>query len=794
MQKLSGKQVFQAVFVVVALLKLFLVGDQEIFGQRFDDMGYALSIIDHYYACDPNQNWLFIRPLGFPLFGALCMETGIPYRLCIEFLFLASAYFFCTGLMRIISIPSVAIVSLLTLVFHPWVLVGFNQLLTEPYFLSLMLLTLGLSLRLMAGHFWRWSNPWLWLLGPLLALMMLTRREEPWVFGRVALLFLLRILLVRFQQGKPWKAGVRQLWLVLVPVGCYAAIMLLVSGMNYAKWGIFATNEQQAPGFSGLLDTLYKIDTPDPSLWAPVTSKTLEMAMEASPRFAQLRDGMFDTNNPHLEYGEMTTGREGELGAWMWWRLYDSLASSGVYASPKEADAWMLATAEELEAAMADGRLPKRRFSTSFPVDPNFGIWIPEFPRLFLNTLKRLHFNRTEADFTLKEAEVPAMYLPLFDKAANRRTSLIAANSVEITGHAFSSAGRLDFIAVENSLGEMVAATAPQGLVYFKRADIERLTGKEGIFETAFHIRFVPRSRGPFTLSLWKDGERLHSYPLENRQYPHRVITKPADDQVAVDQTVLSFTSPFADNGESMKALLRGWGYTALGPLTHVSLVNEKGQFLKLEAFRLKRDDIKPMFRDATGEDALTPLGFHIETPVLDEDAITVQFWKDKLLVHELALADLPEGRWGTVESTSSGVPLTIGIGKRQIPELIEQGVSLRQQIRSHIAWNYYIYVVIAACVFGVGGILFHLFGSAKATMDRWKTGAVLLFLALFLLGRAGFYGLVEAAVVPGVDRYMDCASPIASVLLALLVFVPVILVYEIVLSKTGKSSKGGGG
>ena len=94
------------------------------------------------------------------------------------------------------------------------------------------------------------------------------------------LLFLLRLAFLHFKQGKAWKECWPQMALLFVPVGAYVAIILLVSSFNYAKWGIFATNEQQAPGFSGLLDTLYEIETPDPSIWAPVTSRTLEMAMD----------------------------------------------------------------------------------------------------------------------------------------------------------------------------------------------------------------------------------------------------------------------------------------------------------------------------------------------------------------------------------------------------------------------------------------------------------------------------------------------------------------------------------
>lgn len=773
-------RVFNGIFILVALAKLFLVADQEIFAQRFDDMGYALSILDHYYACDPNLNWLFIRPLGFPLFGALCMETGIPYRLCIEFFFLACSYFFCTGLMRLVSLPVVPAISLLVLAFHPWVLTGFNQLLTEPFYFCLMLLALGIVFRLLSLHFWRWNTGWLWGLGLVIAWMMLTRREQPWVVGLVGLLFLLRLVFLRFRQGKTWRECLPQMALVLVPGGAYLAIILLVSSLNYAKWGIFATNEQQAPGFSGLLDVLYKIETPDPSIWAPVTTRTLLMAMEASPRFALLRDGLLDQNNPHLEYGEMTTGRDGELGAWMWWRLYDSLASCGVYTSPKEADEWMRLTTEELEAALADGRLPKRAFSTSFPLDPNFGIWLPEFPRLFVDTLKRLHYQKEEPDFTLKEAEVPSMYTPLFDQAANRRVSILADNSVEVRGHAYSAAGRIDFIAVEDAVGTIVAASSPNGLVYWKKTDIERLTGKEGLFDTAFQLRFIPQSKGPFTLSLWKDGQRLLGHELTTRQYPHRITSAGTEATPATDLTILSYQSPFPDASNSMKALLRGWAFTATGPLTHVSLVNAKGQFLKLEAFRLQRDDIKPMFTNVTGNEPLTPLGFHVETPVLDLSPITVQFWNNKLLAHEFALDDLPEGYWGTVESTASGIPLTIGIGRRQVPEPVAVITTLRERLRTQVGDNYNRFLVGGTVLLLLGTLLYRAVRSREPGVDPWKAGAAFVFILFFLLGRAVFYGLVEAAVVPGVNRYMDCAAPIASVLLVLAAGLPVVLVYEV--------------
>ena len=153
-------RLFGWIFLVLAAAKLLLVADQEIFGQQFDEVGYARSIVDHYYNCDPSANWLFIRPVGFPLFGAICMETGIPYRVCLEAVFLLSAAFFCGSLLLVFKGPMVPLLAAVGLIFHPWVMTGFNQLLTEPFYFCLALLLLGVSIRLLLLERWRlWTPP-----------------------------------------------------------------------------------------------------------------------------------------------------------------------------------------------------------------------------------------------------------------------------------------------------------------------------------------------------------------------------------------------------------------------------------------------------------------------------------------------------------------------------------------------------------------------------------------------------------------------------------------------------------
>lgn len=765
---------------LVAVFKIFLIADQEVYARLFDDLGYASSVVDHYYGTDARLNWQFIRPLAFPLFGAVAMESGLPYRIWIELFFLGSAAWLSLGVVRATGRLWPGWLVYTTLAVHPWVLSGFSQFMTEPFFLSLCLLFIGLIVRQSARAHWSWRDPEGWLLGLVMAAMMLTRREGPWVFGLLGSFVALHLGMRWLRERPGWPVLLRQGLLVFIPLLTYQAIMLLVSTANYAKWGIFATNEQEAPGFAGLLNTLYKIDTPDPSLWAPVTSRTLELAMAASPQFARLREGLFNDNNPHLRFGEQTTGRKGELGAWMWWRLYAALAETGIYTSPKEADAWMREVSAELRAAMRKGELPARRFATPFPIDPNLSIWLPELPRRTWDALARLHYHDPSPHrFTHQESGVPALHYPVFNRAANRRAHHLAAGSVAVKGIAYASSGRLDFIALETASGRVVASTSPCGPLYWRSGEIRRFTGLDDTgFDVAFYLTYVPTNAEPLFLSMWKDGVRLQREPLVGGGFPQRRVQPPQDGRPGTDLTIQDYHHPHRGGEESLRALLRGWAFAADGPLTHVSFTNSKGQLLKVQAFTLPRPDIEAMYLAHVGSAPTTPLGFHIETPVLDADAISVQFWRDSLRVHEMPLAQLREGYWGTQTDTLSGIALTLGIGRQIEPQEPVLALSWREAVRAHLLRWVHAFLFAAAAAITLANLLRLRRGTSSASAaDLWQLGFLWLFLGIFLLSRGLFYGLVEAAVVPGVSRYMEMAAPLASVwlVLAMPVFAPIV-------------------
>jgi hypothetical protein len=215
---------------------------------------------------------------------------------------------------------------------------------------------------------------------------------------------------------------------------------------------------------------------------------------------------------------------------------------------PKEADAWMQAATAEIEAAFKDGRLPQKRFATSFPLDPNFGIWLPHLPKLTWDALRRLYYRSGEPDFTHHESAIPAYNVRVFDKAANRRADRLAAGSVEVSGQVFASTGRIDFIALEDESGIPLASTSPQGVLYWIDDAVAELAEYVAPFPTAFYLRWVPQDDRPLFLSIWKDGERLYTQALLNPvEKPQRTLHRPVDGSASVSLNLMRYTHPLRE-------------------------------------------------------------------------------------------------------------------------------------------------------------------------------------------------------------------------------------------------------
>ncbi len=781
---MNSPKIFWWSCALLALLKVLLIGDLEIHGDPYDDHGYAISASQYYWGVDARANWLFIRPPGFPLFGSAVMATGLPYRVGIELFFLAGAAWFCAGLMRA-RIPAwTSFLGFAALVLHPWTLVLFNAYLSEPLYLSLHLFLFGGMIRVILRERLSIRDPALWVIGFSLAWLLLTRREGPLLYATFAVGFALRLTWARWGLAQPWPALARNTLWLLIPILLVQALTLGVRAANYAKWEIFATNEQEAPGFSGLLDTLYAIETPDASHYAPVTRKSLKMAIEASPKLREIEEGLLHTDNHHIAFGEALTGRENELGPWMWWRLYDAVAHAGIYTSPKAADAWMREAAAELDEALRTGDLPRRTLRLPFPFDPNIGHWLPSVPERCWEAVRRLVHQPVRYNWREKEASLPRRYQAAFDRAANRRRAHLERDYMHLAGHAIPTAGPATFVTVETADGSVVAAAPIRETDPGMREHTEAVAGTHGLFPTSFYLRAPPVEEPELFLAVWRDERVVARRALHELSVPYW-SGYPGDSDPGLLLSVDRWSNPAWERAASLRVHVTGWAFAPDAPLDHVSLENEAGQLLKAAPFSIERPDLHELFRDRAGREPHLPLGFDIRTPTRDTQEVFLDFWHEGQRIHRLALSSLSAPHWDDLERGTAGAPFLYGLDRLELPTRTATAPSLRSAIRHAIHRHYQSALWLLAGLTLLAAVVLpaqrHIPNPAVETRSQetgvvpflvnWSAAVVFVLLALALLGRGIFYGLVEAIVVPGEARYVENAAPIAATAILLFAF-----------------------
>jgi hypothetical protein len=754
----------------MVLCKLVLIAQLEIGGTPYDDYGYALSAIKGYWGVNAHEQWHFIRPPGFILFVWSIFETGIPYRIGLELFYMGSVYFLSRSLLRVSSQLLLSLVAGSLALFHPWTLIKFNTLLTEPFFLGLLLIFTGLLIRLLLNSQWSWKTPALWGTGLLLGCLLLTRREAPLLYASLLFTGLLNIILFWKSHApeRSWKHRCLPMAWLGLPIAVCIGMQWSVSAINYSKWQIFATNEQEAPGFSGLLNTLYKIQTPDDTLYAPVTRKTLEMGCDASPTLNQIRPQLLSTDNAQIGYGQRLTGRAGELGPWMWWRVYSSIGEAGLYKSPKIADEWMQQATKELRAALKEGVLPKRGFSLPFPFDANIQYWAPQLGEKTWATAKRAVAFPKETTYQGLEFTQPVTMGETFDRAANRRSFAFEKFEIRVEGWAFAKTGALDFVTLEDEHGQTIGTSPMYDAHYGFQNLITEVTGKNEALRARFRITAKLSPDEWFKIGFWKDGQRLDLVCIANKNMPLR-SPQPKDSGKAVMYQIDRIENPFW-NTDGRRVYVEGWAFTKEGPITHVVLKNTDQEFLKIAAFNEDRPDMKPMFRAENRRETEALLGFKTGTITHDYQKVSVMFYKDQQFIHEIPLDSLEAPCWAKNIPTASDIPLSYGFNKILKPEPLPQS-NWREKTLFFWNQNY----LKAMLWIGMSGGFLSFFIALKfpraESISRNALIAICGLLVVMILLRIGFYGLVEAMIVPDQERYVESISPLTGFVGAIMLF-----------------------
>ncbi len=510
-------------FLVLTVFKLILVAHSEIETGLFDETAYANTSL-HWFGERDLTIEDFQRPPGLPIFAQAVRQIGLPYRMAIELLACGSIGFLTFHLSRLMKSHLIGTILAGLLIFHPWLLENARTFMSEPPFLAASLCWLACLAALLESNAPGWKSPWLWASGFCLLFMSMTRLEQP-----VILAFALAAWLGLCWASRPLKErGVfiffRRGWAcLLIPAVLVIAGKQLVCLINYEKCGIPAICYLEAPGLLHLLQTLNDIQAPDPQQYAPITTRSFEMAMQASPSLRLLKEPMAT----HRILEIRTTQRFLQGGEQGWHLMWDLIHSSEEIQStlphgsqaPSVLNAYWQQCADELQAALKRGELP-RAYYAPYPLNPNYGLWVWDYPKSWWKEIRCLWKLRSPSQddegtsargvLTHPWAENAALTL---NQAANRRVTLLPYSFLD--GYAYSRRGAVDGVFLEDSDGTRLgdAFSLTEDFLPSQLASLLTVppAGKVLCRFTIYLPYAVPSSA---RLVLIKDGQRISVQPI----------------------------------------------------------------------------------------------------------------------------------------------------------------------------------------------------------------------------------------------------------------------------------------
>ena len=361
-------RLFIFVLIAAGLIKLWLVAGIEIVAmpRAGHDEGLYVTLANNIL----NGTWLghympqtLIKVPFYSIFMAACYIISVPLPIAQELLYIGA----CLLLLRALR-PAFTNLALLViylpLLFCPITFgasAGRDLLYTT---LLLVVVACVFALILRCRERLRQVLWWVWGLGLSVALLWNTREEG---VTTLPFLGLAAVLIVIGNMGRTsWsdaRRGMLQLGrLVWIPILLFTSVNLLVCSLNYAKYGLFATNEIQTRSFKRAFGTLCGIDSDEKVRYVPLSVASLEKAYAVSPAAKELKTFM-DAGGPSAGWkacgSELVTAEYANeyKGDWFKWALRGSVWWAGHCKSWRDANDYYNKLYLELTDAYATGKL-----------------------------------------------------------------------------------------------------------------------------------------------------------------------------------------------------------------------------------------------------------------------------------------------------------------------------------------------------------------------------------------------------------------------------------------------------
>lgn len=358
--------VYIIILSLITIVKIWLTDGQYLTakgGSGHDDALFielAKNILTTGWLGEYSKMTLIKGPF-YPLYIAFNFLIGFPLLLGQHLLYIGACLLLTFLLYFIFLQPTALLLLYAVLIFSPATFsIGLTRVMRVGIYPALTVLTIDCLIGL---YIWRKRSMagmagWAIGVGIFFAAFWLTREEGVWLIPSC-------ILLVGFIVFDLWVKNdnrVKRIAIVFSSVGVGLLSILLVSVINYNKYGIFNTVEFKTEEFTSAYGALSRVVPENRIRYVPVTRAVREKIYEVSPSFAELKPYLEgDLGENWAVHGKSLTHlpkEEREIaGGWFMWAFRDAVALAGYHENGSKALKFYARIASEVNAACDDHTL-----------------------------------------------------------------------------------------------------------------------------------------------------------------------------------------------------------------------------------------------------------------------------------------------------------------------------------------------------------------------------------------------------------------------------------------------------
>ena len=341
-----------------------------------------------------NSNWLgteytnltLAKGISFSFFLYICRLLFLPYPLGLVLLWILAVLMLVIAVKDVVKDKAALLLMYLFLLYSPVTFAKdfFQRIYRMAVIPAAVLLVAACLIGLFFRRNEKISVQVRWALGAGISLSFFWHIREdsiwllPFVLGALLCSAVGGILL----QHESRKNAIKKILVYILPIVLLVLTNNMISLLNYKHYGIYTVSDRIDTYFSKVMSTMLKVENenytgPDDKLW--ISRSQIEKMAEVCPTLKKLE--------PQIEqiYNSGWCSQESEIqgeiqGDLIFWALRDAVAWAGHYGSAAETDQFYKAIYEELEEALNEGKLERRK--AIYPSSMGTGIELKDIPFL----------------------------------------------------------------------------------------------------------------------------------------------------------------------------------------------------------------------------------------------------------------------------------------------------------------------------------------------------------------------------------------------------------------------------